>query len=553
MAQPGELAVRGAEHFTADQIRGFIRGRSLDSARITLQTLYADEGFLDARIEGDSASGLTVTEGSRYTIGEVRVIPDSVARRIGSVGARGGLEPGEFFTTASINAETGRLVRALEDQGFPLAAVRLGDVAINDSTHVVDLTLELHPGDRVRIAAIDVQGNTSTKRSLIITAAAIPPDAIFTDELAAQVRARLNRLNLFTEVGEPQLYRIDSGGYGLLLTVTEGNANTFDGIVGFQPGRDTGAGGSLTGLVNLSLRNLFGTGRRAAVRWQKQSETASLLELRYGEPFIFGLPLDLDVSYRQVQEGATASLLSYVQRYFTGDFYYGLTDAFTIRLGGAYEATIPQADTTEPCFRQLLNSRTLETTIGIGYDTRSSIVNPVSGVRYGTTYSVGAKSVLGPAPCDSGVPASDTRQRIEFDLDSYLPAFRLFVVAAGIHYGEVRGDLLDESDLFRFGGQSTVRGYSENLIRASRRAWGTLELRFLLASTSYAALFFDVGYYKRQADPLHEVVELDEWIHGYGAGIQIETPLGLARVSYALGKPDNFATGKIFVGLVNQF
>jgi outer membrane protein insertion porin family len=242
-----------------------------------------------------------------------------------------------------------------------------------------------------------------------------------------------------------------------------------------------------------------------------------------------------------------------VQRFVSGDFYYGLTDAFSVRLGGAFESTIPQSDTSQPCYRQLLSSSTVEATFGVGYDTRSNAYNPVSGVRYGTTYSVGSKSVRGPTPCDSGVPASDTRQRLEFDLDSYLPALRLFVVAAGIHYGEVRGALLDESDLFRFGGQTTVRGYQENLIRASRRAWGTLELRLLLSSSSYAAIFFDAGYYKRQTDALHNIAEIDDWIYGYGAGVQIETPLGLARISYALGKPDNFATGKIFIGLVNQF
>jgi outer membrane protein assembly factor BamA len=553
LAQPGELPVRGTAHFSQDQVRNIFRGRPFDSALVAVQAAYAGEGFLDAAVEGDSALGVTVREGSRYTIRSVRLLPDSIARSIPATGISGDELTGNFFSTAAIDDRIRELVLALNNQGFPLASVRLADVGIDDSLHMVDLTLDLVPGDRVRIREVDVQGNTSTKRSLILTAAAIPPDALFTDDLAAQARARLVRLNLFSEVAEPQLYRMDSGGYGLLLTVKEGSTNTFDGIVGFQPGSDTSGGGSFTGLVNVTFRNILGTGRRAAIRWQKQTATASLLELRYGEPFIFGLPLDLDLSYRQVQEGETASLLSYVQRFVSGDLYYGLTDAFSVRLGGAFESTIPQADSAQPCFRQLLRSSTLETTLGIGYDTRSSLVNPVSGVSYATTYSVGAKSVTGPAPCDSGVPRNDTRQRIELDLDSYLPAFRLFVLAAGIHYGEVRGDLLDESDLFRFGGQTTVRGYQENLIRASRRAWGTIELRLLLSSSSYAALFFDAGYYKRQGDPLHNVIEIDEWIYGYGAGLQIETPLGLARVSYALGKPDNFATGKIFVGLVNQF
>jgi hypothetical protein len=33
----------------------------------------------------------------------------------------------------------------------------------------------------------------------------------------------------------------------------------------------------------------------------------------------------------------------------------------------------------------------------------------------------------------------------------------------------------------------------------------------------------------------------------------LETPLGLVRLSFALGREDTFETGKVFIGLVNQF
>lgn len=550
-AQPGRLPVAGARQFSDEFVRGLFASSPSDSALAALQEAYANSGYLGASITFDSLAGVTIVEGNRYAIERVRLQPDSVAALVEASGITAGEFSGRSFSASDVESITGRLIRALNDRGYPLASAGVAAIEVDDSARTVSLDIALESGARVRVSTIDVRGNSSTSRDLILTAAAVEPGAVFTDVLAAQIRSRLQRLNIFSEVGEPQLYRTDSGAYGLLLTVTEGRSNTFDGVIGYQPGTDSLGEGSLTGLVNVFF--IFGSGRRISLRWQKQSLTGSQLEFRYGEPFLLGLPLDLDLGYRQNQEETTPALLSYVQRFFTGDLYYGLTDAFSVRLGGAYEATIPQIDTTQPCFRQLLNSRTLETTIGIGYDTRSNPVNPVSGLLYSTTYSLGAKSVLGPSPCTTGIPAEDTRQRVELDLDGYVTMFTSLVLAGGMHFGEIRGDLLEESDLFRFGGQSTVRGYAENIFRASRRAWGTLELRLLLSSSSYAALFFDGGYYRRPEEQLRSLPALEEWIYGYGVGAQIETAIGLVRLSYALGKPDDFSTGKVFFGLVNQF
>ena len=47
-----------------------------------------------------------------------------------------------------------------------------------------------------------------------------------------------------------------------MIRVQEGNTNTFDGVVGYMPGTGTGDEGYLTGLVSVSMRNLFGTARK---------------------------------------------------------------------------------------------------------------------------------------------------------------------------------------------------------------------------------------------------------------------------------------------------
>jgi outer membrane protein insertion porin family len=553
-AQKLPASVTGATLFSPEYIAKLFSSMPRDSARGLLQASYIDQGYLSVRIDIDSARNVVVTEGPRARIVAATIHPDSVARLVASAGLPVSDIAGDYFSTTRLDDQLKRMVTILNDRGFPLAVARLDGFTLNDSGTAVTLSIGVDLGDRVVIREVDVRGNTETDRDLILTAAAIPPNEVFTDALAAQVRSRLVRLNVFSDVEEPELYRTDNGTYGMLITVKEGDANTFDGVLGYQPPATPEETGTVTGLLNFAFRNMFGTGRKFAVRWQKQSKTAQELEVRYGEPFLFRIPLDVELAFRQHQEEATPYLSSYVQRFLSGDFYYGLTDAVSVRLGGSLDETIPEFDSTLSCDQQLNNSRVLSTTVGILYDTRSHPLNPIYGVRYATTYSIGSKLIRARPQCDSAeVGASETRQKIEVDMEGYIPLGRSLVAAGGIHGGEIRGDNLEVSDLFHFGGQSTVRGYRENLILASRRAWSTVELRLLLSGLSYAAVFFDGGYYLRPDDPVGGLTRFEEWIFGYGVGAQIETPIGLARVSFALGKGDTFETGKVYVGLVNQF
>lgn len=552
-AQKLPKGVTGTTVFSVDYVSKLFASMPQDSARIALQSAYFDVGYLGVTIDLDSSGIVRIDEGPRARVSTLTVTPDSAAALLATVGIRMADLASDFFSTSRLDEQLRAIVSKLNDSGYPLAVARLERFDLKDSGRSVALAIDVDPGDRVVIGEVDVRGNTETERDLILTAAALRPNEPFTDQVARQVKNRLVRLNVFSEVEDPELYRTDSGTYGMLITVKEGNANTFDGVLGYQPPATTDDQGYFTGLLNFAFRNMFGTGRKFAVRWQKQSKTAQELEIRYGEPFLFRFPLDMELAFLQHQEAATSYLPSYVQRFLSGDLYYGLTDAVSIRLGGSYDQTIPEYDSTIASNLQLYNSSLLSTTLGIQYDTRSNPVNPVTGVRYSTTYTVGSKHINLRPEDSSGISTSENRQKIEVDMEGYIPLGRSLVAAGGIHGGEIRGDNLEQSDLFHFGGQATVRGYREDLILASRRAWSTVEMRLLLSGLSYAALFFDGGYYLRPNDPIQGLAAFEEWIFGYGVGAQVETPIGLARVSFALGKGDTFETGKVYVGLVNQF
>lgn len=548
------MAIVGAKAFPVEFLQAKIAGLPMDSAVANLRQFYFQEGFLDAdvRLEG---SRVWIQEGRGYRFGKVseRLLAPDTLLTITTLDSLV-LQDRPYRSSLLEELLRQRLAQFAES-GYPLATARVQPTA-DTGNATIDLEVQVSIGDRVTISRVDVEGSRDAT-ALVRAAARVKPDEPFTPATAQAIRQRLTRLNIFSEVAEPQLFRYDSAGagsrYGLLLHVTPGSANSFDGIIGYQPAVTAGESGAFTGYLSVVLRDLFGAGRRVSAQVQFPGKGAQDLSLGYSELYLFRLPLNFQCDYRQNQEATTPVLTSYLQRFLTANVSYEFADAWRLQVGGDYEATIPTRDSTGDCSRQLLNSSLLGSTVAIVFDNRSNPYSPRSGVRYSTSYQFAGRTINGPLPCvDSTIEAGTARQKIDVDLEAYWPISRTIVVALGLHGGQVDGGVVDESDLYFVGGQSTVRGYYERQFRAAQRAWGGMEFRLLLSELSYVALFLDGGWYQRPATRTGGLAASD-WLAGYGVAGQIETPLGLARIGFALSRDDTPETGKVFVGLVNQF
>jgi outer membrane protein insertion porin family len=202
----------------------------------------------------------------------------------------------------------------------------------------------------------------------------------------------------------------------------------------------------------------------------------------------------------------------------------------------------------------VFRSSTVSLGAELHYDTRDDLYSPTDGALYGTDYQYGRKVISDiPAPLAPRVKGRVTVQRFGLNLDFFLSTFTRQVLAAGFHGREVRGGVLEESDMFRFGGMHSLRGYRENQFLGARVIWSNVEYRFLLARRSFVYGFVDAGYYVRPQDEIRSISGSEQSMFGYGIGARMETVLGNLGVSYALGKGDSFANGKIHFGLMNEF
>jgi outer membrane protein insertion porin family len=458
---------------------------------------------------------------------------------------------GEIFDRYEIETSISNIITNLENIGFPFAAVKIQSVNLYDDSvsndHYADIYFTLEEGMQSRIDKIEVIGNTSTKDYVITRELRIDSGEEYSQKKIENLPRRLNKLRYFDPVPVPQFY-IDSQNNGVLLVnVKERNTNNFDGIIGYVPSANDKESGYVTGLVNVTLRNIFGTGRAAAIRWQKPTRSNQELELKYLEPWLFGFPFNLNAElFQRIQDS------TYVQRRIGGALEFLATEDISASAFISTEEIIP-TERQIPVFT-VYNSSSLTTGLGLRFDFRNDPIASTNGFLFETVYSFSRKKINGPAEyITPGLETDPNLQRITVSFGAFYEIFVRNVIALSVNGKELTGPFFEQSDLWRFGGTRTVRGYREEQFLASRIAWANLEYRLMLTQRSYAFLFFDAGYYFLDAVPEKGVAKLEDYIFGYGLGITVETAIGLLGVSFALAQGDSFSEGKIHFGIINEF
>lgn len=509
------------------------------------RALYFSRAEVRAQFEDDSSSALLHIEVHEGPVITVEALRFEGARTLTEAELLEACDtrPGSVFSELTLNADIARLLDLHERQGFPFARIRVGELVPREDSAAVWLTVPLliDEGMAFTVEEFVVEGNAVTDPDVIIRETRLARGARFDSDAFVDVRRRLERTQLFTSVAEPQLFVRDGKG-GVLLRVVEGNMNLFDGVIGYQPPRVEGEQGYVTGLVNVSFRNLFGTGRRMDARWERATNSISELSIRYLEPWVFGVPFNIQGGYRQRQQDS-----AFVRRDVDLSLVYLATSDLRVTLRGTRSDLIVSEFSTLPSFT---NSVSVTGGVDIGIDTRDDVYNPRAGIELRNSYDGGSKSF---SDAEGGGQRSEYIQRIEVDAAAYQLLLPRLVAALGLHGRELRGGALDIGDLYRLGGATTLRGYREEQFLGTRLGWANAELRYSLGRRSFTFLFFDIGHIEQSGDAARGREEMRLTRRGYGLGLRLETGLGIMSISYALGEGDGLSDGKIHFGLINEF
>lgn len=516
----------------------------LDSLISRIDTYLKDNGYFSSEISIDSSNNdstdlykLTIDEGKKFIIKKIsieeKIFTHDELEKVNSI------YENVIFNQESVDKIGWHLTDLVESKGYPFVLVSFNGFNFVDETDkeiFVELNYTLMPNQQAIISDFKIVGNKYTKTDLIIREMRVRQNSVFTPELSKKIKQRLSRLNIFSEVKDPVFYFDDSLKGILSLEVKEGNTNSFDGIIGYVPSTNLNESGYLTGQVNISLRNLFGTLRSFSFKWNRLTKFSQDLEIKYFEPWLFGYPLNFTPVFQQYKQDTT-----FIQRSFSSTLDFGLTESFFLIFHFATVQVIPQI---EFGITNLNRSSTLNFGIGFVYDSRDNPVYTRNGIYFKTDISQATKKDY----AFSGLKKFN-QNKGNFNFSVFLNLFKNQNLFLSLNGKVILGDGISISDLFRFGGSNTLRGYEENQFSGSKIFWANFEYRFFISYFDFISAFLDYGYYFR--DIMNEKVS--RFKYGYGIEMAFNTQLGLLKISYALGEGDTFSRGKIHFGVVSGF
>jgi len=424
----------------------------------------------------------------------------------------------------------------LIEAGYYAAEVGLDSLAVEEGS--ARAHIRVAPGPPAVVEVLELPGATATRPSTAATIAGLRPGARITPARLAEARERLTGSGLFTSVGDPRLAAgTTPGGARVVIPVEEERSSRFEGALGVA--RE----GGVTGLVDLALGNIAGSGRAAGLRWFGPGNGRSEFAARYREPALFGRRVD-----------ATLALEAQVADSLFTQTRWSL--AVGSRAGPGTRASLALVRSGS-VFSGLArgSSATWSLAGQAAVDRLHPAINPTRGFRAAATAEGGSRQERFP-----GLPAA--RRRL-FRGDVALEgAFaqgprRAVVVGARGRGAFLGGDVFPAEELFFLGGTEGLRGHRDRAFAGSRVASASIEHRWITDERGGRLyLFADAARHDFAAKlgagtvplspssggagaSLARTVLSPGWEFGYGAGLKTRMASGLVglELGFAPGEP----------------
>lgn len=390
----------------------------------------------------------------------------------------------------------------------------------------------------------------------------------YNEDDVQRFRSKMLAISGYTLKGEA-VPSFHFGRFVLNHAVVRQKRDRLSGLLGLA--NEQGQKPIITGEADAAFYDLFGHGISCYSRWRRFQERSQELfagaELPYlmGTPFITGVHLGLekyDTVYTRLKR--SLELRFPISRQWRWSFGYertGITglgiDTFFVKARRSLPYNAP--------------SRSTGYMVSIEKSSATTEVFPRRGLSFRTEATLGSRTWLRDANVasitwrnDEGAVENvyDSLQRIgklrqttlklRYSGAIYFTVIKNWVGAISLLGEEYRAPNINFSELSRWGGINSIRGFNEQRIFANAFHMVNFEFRYMAGTTGYVAPFVSAAGYRNATSDDKSM----QFIHSMGLSGALKTGAGVLRFAWALGNDGNgfvFRDAKFHLGLSNAF
>ena len=428
-------------------------------------------------------------------------------------------QPGKVLNVNGLRDDLNQVIpeKAMTDYGIP---VRVSDASVSPETGEVNIVLEAQI-----VSEIKISGNEKTNDHVITRELGIKPGDVLNLNTINQGLHRVLMLGYFDEISREILPGEKDDEVILHIRVAERKTAVFTGGVGYSSHE------GLIGYVDVADENFRGNGQRVNFRWEFGKNRTSY-DIGFYEPYL--------------GEDGRNSIGANIYR-TTREYKHQNPEI------GIYEAKSTGASVTlgrrlTPNTRGYLVPKMEKVSDWEGeYTTRSLRLTTVTDTSNHPFFPTTGNKLRLSAEFAGGLLGGDSQfSDYQADYSKYFSLGRRNqTLAFRLSGGVLTGDNIPDPERYRVGGSESLRGYKYGEFEGDRKLVLNSEYRFQIKDAFHGVLFADIG----NAWDSGESISMKDLNVGYGAGLRIDTPLGVLRFDYGFGDDGGnfyFSIGQMF-------
>ena len=452
----------------------------------------------------------------------------------------------KILTKSSVNpTELSRLLKqillSLNSNGYPFAQCYLEN--LTETTNELSADLTIQKGALFQLSEMHVKGDSAISTSFISTLIDLKIGELYDETKLAEISKKIAQLTYLKEIKPFELLFTDHG-FEIYLYLKSVPLSSLNGVVGLQQ-NDQNKPVSFTGELDLKLLNTLKRGEQINLNWRSIQAQTQNLKASINYPFLFKSRFGVDGQFHLYKRDTT-----FLELKTTVGIQYALNSGSLLsvfyqnstssRLGGS---------SNNPLFTNLSSVNT--NAYGISYSNRlvDYLPNPTKGRNIQAFIAIGNRSAQN---SDTSKTIQSTTVKGSIKLEFYFP-----ITARNVFHLSSKTDfylapIIYQNEVFRFGGQTSLRGFNEEELYGTTTSILSLEYRFLLDKNSNLFAFYDQALMENNAANYYKDAPF-----GFGIGLSFGTKIGIFSISYALGKqfdnPILFSNGKVHFGYIAYF